>query len=209
MLASRRGADARPPIAGENRMTASHSDALERFVRALEASWDETGGAEEALLPRVEALMRELVARDDWLDPAKARPHPQYYQQHLLHADASDRFSVVSFVWGPGQETPIHDHTVWGVIGMLRGAEQSQPYALDGDGVPRPAGAEELLRPGDVSCVSPRIGDVHRVRNAHGDRVSISIHAYGGNIGTIRRHVFPPEGGPAKAFVSGYSSGAD
>jgi predicted metal-dependent enzyme (double-stranded beta helix superfamily) len=182
---------------------------LERFVRALEASWDETGGDEAALLPRVEALMRELVARDDWLDPARARPHPQYYQQHLLHADSADRFSVVSFVWGPGQATPIHDHTVWGVIGMLRGAERSQPYALDPDGTPRPHGPEELLRPGDVSSVSPRIGDVHRVSNAFDDRVSISIHAYGGNIGRIRRHVFPPEGGPAKDFVSGYASGAD
>ena len=189
-------------------MSLARPDALDRFVRGLEAGWRETGGEEAALLPRVEALMRELVANDDWLDPAQARPHPQYYQQHLLHLDAEERFSVVSFVWGPGQQTPIHDHTVWGVIGMLRGEERSQPYALDGAGAPRPAGEEERLRPGDVACVSPRLGDVHRVRNAHDDRVSISIHAYGGNIGAIRRHVFPPEGGAPKEFVSGYSSGA-
>ena len=41
-----------------------------------------------------------------------AQPHPQYYQQHLLHCDPLERFSVVSFVWGPGQKTPVHDHTV-------------------------------------------------------------------------------------------------
>jgi predicted metal-dependent enzyme (double-stranded beta helix superfamily) len=190
-------------------MSLARPDALDRFVRGLEAGWRETGGAEADLLPRVEALMRELVASDDWLDPARARPHPQYYQQHLLHLDPEERFSVVSFVWGPGQQTPIHDHTVWGVIGMLRGEERAQPYTLDGAGVPRPAGVEERLRPGDVACVSPRLGDVHRVRNAHDDRVSISIHAYGGNIGAIRRHVFPPEGGTPKEFVSGYSSGTD
>ena len=180
--------------------------ALDRFVHDLQTCWTETAGAEPLLLPRVETLMRALVAHDDWLDPAMAQPHPQYYQQYLLYADPQDRYSVVSFVWGPGQQTPIHDHTVWGVIGMLRGAERAQAYALADDGTPRPTGAEEHLRPGDVASVSPRIGDVHRVSNAHDDRVSISIHAYGGNIGKIRRHVFPPEGGAAKDFISGYSN---
>ena len=54
--------------------------------------------------------------------------------------------------------------------------------------------------------VSPTIGDVHRVRNAYGDRVSISIHVYGGNIGRIRRHVFDEATGAVKEFVSGYSN---
>jgi predicted metal-dependent enzyme (double-stranded beta helix superfamily) len=31
-------------------------------------------------------------------------------------------------VWGPGQTTPIHDHRVWGLIGMLRGSEYSQGF---------------------------------------------------------------------------------
>ena len=79
---------------------------------------------EPRLLPRVREAMKRLVGRDDWLPEAMARPHPQYYQQYLLYADPRERFSVVSFVWGPGQKTPVHDHTVWGVIGMLRGAEK-------------------------------------------------------------------------------------
>jgi predicted metal-dependent enzyme (double-stranded beta helix superfamily) len=79
-------------------MSPARPDALDRFVRALEAGWRETGGEESALLPRVEALMRELVASDDWLDPARARPHPQYYQQHLLHLDprSASRWSASS-----------------------------------------------------------------------------------------------------------------
>ena len=32
----------------------------------------------------------------------------------MNHVDARERFSVVSFVWAPGQKTAIHDHTVWG-----------------------------------------------------------------------------------------------
>jgi predicted metal-dependent enzyme (double-stranded beta helix superfamily) len=150
------------------------------------------------------ALLRTLVSRDDWLPDACAQPHPTYYQQVLLHADSTERFSVVSFVWGPGQATPIHDHTVWGLIGMLRGAEESQGH-VERDGRMVPQGEPVRLVPGDVEAVSPTVGDVHRVRNLFDDRVSISIHVYGANIGAVRRHTYPPEGG-RKPFVSGYSN---
>lgn len=170
-------------------------------VRALVAA----RAAEPEILSGVREAMAALVARDDWLAEEYTRPHPQYYQQYLLHADPEDRFSVVSFVWGPGQKTPVHDHTVWGVIGMLRGGERCVPYRAEGGRVV-PAGDEVLLRPGDVEVVSPTVGDIHRVANAYDDRVSISIHAYGANIGKVRRHVFDPATGAVKEFVSGYSN---
>jgi len=178
---------------------------LQRFVDEVNGLL-ETQHDESRLLPQVGDAMRTLVSSDDWLDPVLAKPHPEYYQQYLLYADPQDRFSVVSFVWGPGQQTPIHDHTVWGVIGVLRGAELCQAYEIAGDGKPHAAGEELRLEPGAVEFVSPTIGDVHKVRNALDDQVSISIHAYGANIGKVKRHVFPPEGGAPKEFVSGYSN---
>lgn len=177
---------------------------LRFFVQQLGALAD-SAPAEAQWLARGRALLRDLVAHDDWLAPELARPHPRHYQQYLLHADARQRFSVVSFVWGPGQGTPIHDHTVWGLIGMLRGAEQSQPYARDAQGRWQPHGPARLLRPGDVEAVSPTIGDVHSVRNALAQQVSISIHVYGADIGRVRRHVFT-EDGQTKPFVSGYAN---
>ena len=181
---------------------------LQQFVEKVNTLL-ESEEEESSLHRKVGDAMRSLVAKDDWLDPAFAEPHPQHYQQYLLYADPDDRFSVVSFVWGPGQHTPIHNHTVWGVVGMLRGAETAQNYELFADGAPNAVGDEMQLMPGAVEMVSPTIGDVHRVRNALNDRVSISIHAYGGNIGKIRRHVFPAEGGVPKEFVSGYSNASD
>ena len=161
---------------------------------------------EPAILEQTGRHLRELVSVDDWLPDAFAQPHPQYYQQYLLYGDPLDRFSVVSFVWGPGQRTPIHDHTVWGAIGMLRGSEWSQAFELGERGQPpRASGPVERLEPGMVAFVSPSIGDVHQVHNAHDDRVSISIHVYGGNIDRIRRHVFAEHDGTPKEFVSGYS----
>ena len=178
---------------------------LRSIVQDMARLVDQPGLAEPAILERAQGLMEQLVAQDDWLPDALAQPHPQYYQQYLLYGDPLNRFSLVSFVWGPGQRTPVHDHTVWGVIGMLRGSETEQHFERDAQGVLHPTRAA-TLQPGQVACVSPTIGDIHQVSNAHDDRVSISIHLYGGNIGRINRHVFDPAGGPAKDFVSGYSN---
>ncbi len=149
-------------------------------------------------------LLGRLVTVDDWLPDAYARPDPARYQQYLLHRDPKGRFSVVSFVWAPGQATPVHDHTVWGLVGVLRGGEVSQSYAVcAGDGI-RPTGVPHRLSPGDVEAVSPEIGDVHRVSNAYEDRTSISIHLYGADIGQVRRSTYD-KGGRPRPFVSGYA----
>lgn len=177
---------------------------LRDFVVAFGGLLDERPD-EARILKDGSALLARLVARDDWLPEAFAAPHPTYYQQYLLHTDSTERFSIVSFVWGPGQKTPVHDHTVWGLIGMLRGAEYNQPFVLDDAGRPAPSGSADRLEPGAVAAVSPTIGDLHRVSNAFDDRVSISIHVYGANIGGVHRHTYP-EDGPPRPFVSGYSN---
>jgi predicted metal-dependent enzyme (double-stranded beta helix superfamily) len=178
--------------------------ATDRFAAFLaELSRQVDGQTEEALLEGVSASLRELVSNDDWLDAEFAQPDPDHYRQYLLHADARQRFSVVSFVWGPNQATPIHNHTVWGAVGMLRGAEISEAFELR-DGKPVYLG-QDRLEPGSVALVSPAIGDIHRVRNAFADRTSISIHVYGGNIGEISRSVYELDGS-VKSFISGYSN---
>jgi predicted metal-dependent enzyme (double-stranded beta helix superfamily) len=181
------------------------SQPLNRFVSQVDEIVRAGGESNPDFWDHLGQAMRELVAKDDWLTDSMAQPHPEFYQQYCLYADPEDRFSVVSFVWGPGQATPIHNHTVWGVIGMLRGAEDCQSYQIDTNAPPKPVGEPERLEAGQIGFVAPSIGDVHRVSNAFNDRVSISIHAYGGNIGKISRHVFPAEGGQPKPFVSGYS----
>jgi predicted metal-dependent enzyme (double-stranded beta helix superfamily) len=183
-------------------LTAIHK--LRQFVGEISELVD-SNAAEHALLHYGKDALRQLIRVDDWLPEAYARPSPERYQQFLLYADARQRFSVVSFVWGPGQQTPIHDHTVWGLIGVLRGAELAAPYARRDDGSLHPTGDEVRLEAGDVEAVSPAIGDIHRVRNAYDDRTSISIHVYGANIGAVRRSTYSPAGVP-KPFISGYSN---
>jgi predicted metal-dependent enzyme (double-stranded beta helix superfamily) len=180
------------------------SDRLRTFVLSIAEVVDALSD-EGALLAAGALLLRRLVAHDDWLPDEYAAPDPARYRQYLLHCDSRERFSVVSFVWGPSQATPIHDHRVWGLVGVLRGAERSEAFGRDAEGRWTLGGAAEWLGPGAVSAVSPRIGDVHRVSNAYDDRTSISIHVYGANIGAVERATYDLGGRP-KPFVSGYAN---
>lgn len=158
---------------------------------------------ERILLAQGRQLLSPLLANERWLPVVCAAPRPDRYAQYLLHCDPLQRFSVVSFVWGPGQKTPVHDHTVWGLVGMLRGAELCEEYEVI-DGQPVPAGRRHLLRPGQIEAVSPTVGDWHRVSNALDGQASISIHVYGADIGAVRRHMLNAQGAVVE-FVSGYT----
>ena len=149
--------------------------------------------------------MSDLVSTDDWLPEQYALAHPDHYQQYLLFCDSFKRFSIVSFVWGPGQKTLVHDHTVWGVIGVLRGQELSQRYSFNENSELSPGQQDRLLL-GDVDVVSPNVGDIHEVSNGLSHQDSISIHVYGANIGEVNRHVYVVPTGEKKEFVSGYAN---
>ena len=181
---------------------------LRRFIADMTSL---TGGAwqdkDEAATVEVGAkLLGELVGTDDWLPEAAAKCPPHGYAQNLLWCDPFERFSVVSFVWAPNARTPVHDHQVWGLVGMLRGSETSQAFARDPATGALTKGALTPLRPGDVEILRPSLGDIHQVSNALADTGSISIHVYGGNIGAVRRFTFDPETGKQILFVSGYTN---
>ena len=163
--------------------------------RAIAAGEDES-----RVIGAVQDALRPLLGRADWLPDTHTRPRGDRYAQYPLYVAADGSFSVVSFVWSPGQWTPIHDHTVWGVIGIHKGLERTEAYRRrDGALVLEKRIDAEV---GDIGAVSPRIGDIHRVGNVS-DEVAISIHAYGGDIGNIERHVYD-EQGRENGFVSGY-----
>lgn len=158
---------------------------------------------EELIIAEGKLLLGALVSSDEWLAAKYAATSKESYSQYLLYCDPEERFSVVSFVWGRGQATPIHDHTVWGLVGILRGEERCDEFALR-DGVVHDLDDSHIMIKGQVEAVSPSIGDWHRVSNVFND-VSISIHVYGGNIGKIQRHRVA-ENGQIANFVSGYDN---
>jgi predicted metal-dependent enzyme (double-stranded beta helix superfamily) len=171
---------------------------LREYLAAMTRLVERHGADEPRLLDEGEKLLRGLISHDDWLPEAYAAPSPESYRQYLLYCDPLERFSVVSFVWMPGHRTPIHDHTVWGLVGVLRGVERCEEYSPE----IRKVHAHEA-KAGEVDRVSPSIGDIHVVSNA-GSQTAVSIHVYGANIGAVRRHTFDPLTRAPKEFVSGY-----
>ena len=176
---------------------------LRDFVVAM-TNLVSTTDDEQPLLAQARQHLSALLANDTWLPDDCAVAKPDTYAQYLLHCDPLQRFSVVSFVWGPGHATPVHDHTVWGLVGQLRGAERCEEYDFT-DGRAVANGHCHTMQPGQIDAVSPTVGDWHRVSNARPDGPSISIHVYGANIGAVRRHRLDDQGRVID-FVSGYSN---
>ena len=131
----------------------------------------------------VAAQLRGLLAVDGWLAPADRAPGRDTYRQHLLHVSPCRGLSVVALVWRPGQHTAIHDHVAWCVVGVYRGVEREERFALVESGgarALRPAGT--VLAPrGHVETLIPPAGDIHAV-TAAGSEPAISIHVYGADI---------------------------
>lgn len=173
---------------------------LREFVQGMTRLVERHGGDEARMLAEGEKLLQPLIANDDWLPEQFAVPSDESYRQYLLYCDPQERFSVVSFVWQPGQKTPVHNHTVWGLVGVMRGEELCEEFSAEIKLV-----NTHKSKQGEIDRVSPSIGDIHTVSNG-GSKTAVSIHVYGGNIGAIRRNVFDPATGTPKEFVSGYSN---
>lgn len=122
--------------------------------------------------------------------------NPDHYEQHTLHVDSDRSFSIVALVWRRGQQTLIHDHVSWYVVGVLDGTEQEAVYQVRGHGSDRQLVATDRHknRSGTVSELTPP-EDIHSVRNDSGAK-TISIHIYGTDMSALgksirRTYVFP------------------
>ena len=177
---------------------------LRDFVRGMTALAD-AGADEEQFLRDAPGLLRQLVLSDNWL-PADYTAPTDTFRQLLLHCDPLERFSVVCFVWGPGQKTPVHNHTVWGLVGVHQGEEISTEMLPDPNGGAMRPGRVDRAKRGDVVTLSSGSYDIHRVENAVDGKTSISIHVYGANIGAVKRAMFNADTSQAEYFISGYDN---
>jgi predicted metal-dependent enzyme (double-stranded beta helix superfamily) len=165
-------------------------------------------GPPDVLVDRIQPLLSQLLASPHWLDERYRRPVPgKKYAQYLLYMPPDEVWSVVSFVWPGGASTPVHDHGTWGVIGVYQGRERETQYhvvegSLAAGRVRLAETATATLHTGEVGRVVPP-DDLHRVSN-DGPELAVSVHVYGTNIGTQKRHVIDLSTGDVRDFISGY-----
>jgi 3-mercaptopropionate dioxygenase len=181
----------------------STKDALGSFVNAVEPVIRQSHEP-KVIVTAIEPLLRRLVSEPGWLkEKYRFGIASSAYAQYLLYRPSDHAFSVVSFVWNPGEGSPIHDHCTWGVIGQYEGEEEESRFRMIGNRLERIGVV--LSRPGDVSHVYPPTRDIHQIIN-RSTRPAISVHIYGGDIGSQRRHTYDPTTGAMQDFVSGYDA---
>ena len=154
---------------------------------------------------RIEALrpvVAGAVADPFWLGAPFQRVQGAgtYY---LLWTDVESGVSLLAMALGPGDVTPIHDHLVWGVVGVYRGAQHETRYRLNGDALSETSAGARAE--GTVTHLLPPDEDIHCVRNESLEGPAISVFFMGANIGCKPRHLYE-RGGRVESVVSGYAN---
>ena len=164
--------------------------------------------ANRVIIREVSAATKRLCADDRWLDERYRCGSPDHYTRHLLHKDSGNRFIVLALVWMPGQMTPVHDHSCWGVMGLVQNSLEEICYERLDDGS-RPGYCElEQSRgtdvgTGGVAYLLPPYEEIHRIGNTS-DKPTISLHVYGRDLDEV--NVFDPVSGKVSAMRIKYYS---
>lgn len=87
-----------------------------------------------------------------------------------------------------GRRTPPHDHGTWATILLLSGEEMNTLYRTDNGALRR--ASEVRLAPGQI--LSMRADTAH-VAECIGERPTVGLHVYGGDIFALPRRMWHPQ----------------
>jgi predicted metal-dependent enzyme (double-stranded beta helix superfamily) len=187
--------------------TASSPLNLDEYLRTIEAVLDRRP-ANRVIIREVSLATKSLCASDRWLEDRYRMGNRDCYTRHLLHKDPNNRFVVLALVWMPGQVTPVHDHSCWGVMGLVQGTIEEVCYERLDDGS-RPEHCEiEQSRvtdvgTGGVAYLLPPFEEIHRIGNTS-SAPTISLHVYGRDLDEV--NVFDPTTGKVSPMRIKYYS---
>ena len=175
------------------------------FVAAVRESIAAAGSPAEACAA-IRPAFADLLDDPAWL--------PERYQegdpgsgmgggigQWLLFRAGDRTLSLFALVVPAGEQTPVHDHLAWGLVGLYRGTQEEEIYAERGPGLE--LRERRALAPGDFYALIPPADDIHRVRTTS-ERTSVSIHLLTNDTGCVWRHAYDPDSGARSPFRSGY-----
>jgi len=141
------------------------------------------------------AALREAIADSRIQLPACVHhPIEDHYARRELYRSPVHGYSIVAMSWGPGQGTPLHDHSgLWCVEGVWLGQLEITQYQLlerDGERFRFRAQPPVLGDCGSAGSLIPP-HEYHTLRNTSDDDLAISVHVYQGEM--TRSAIFEPE----------------
>ena len=126
-------------------------------------------------------LCRMICDRQLVLPACVFEPITDHYARREIYRSAAHGYSVVAMTWGPGQGTPVHDHSgLWCVEGVWDGQLEITQYELlerDGENFRVRAAGGMQAGPGSAGSLIPP-HEYHSIRNASPDAVAVSVHIY-------------------------------
>lgn len=155
-----------------------------------------TSSNQRQVIERTSAHLARLLERRDynWLAEKYRQPKPgQAFSQYPLYVAPDGSYCITAVAFAPGASTAVHDHRIWGVVGIYEGMEEQELYKFDRQKKLNKVG-HLISLPGDCSYLLPPYDEIHRVTNT-GDKPSVSIHVYGADISKVARHSYDLETG--------------
>ena len=109
----------------------------------------------------------------------------------------SETLTVAHVISAPGSLSPIHNHRMWGVIGIYAGQEDNHLYRRGADGLLDDG--LRSLRTGDVFIMDPEL--IHAVANPRTD-LNGGLHVYGGDLmARPGRSLWDPDSGAEQPYA--------
>ena len=152
----------------------------DRLVAALDEAV--TAGDQHAVTAALRnVLCRMIRDRSIQLPDCVFEPIQDHYARRELYRSPAHGYSVVAMTWGPGQGTPVHDHSgLWCVEGVWDGELEITQYELleqEGDAFRFRAAGGLHAGPGSAGSLIPP-HEYHAICNASRDDVAVSVHIY-------------------------------
>ncbi len=115
----------------------------------------------------------------------------------VLYRDPARLFSLRIYLFGPGDHTPVHDHSSWGVSGPAFGELEVVRYRPAAEAGRLLALPPQRLRPGQIECTPALEEGIHRT-GSPGPGATLMVSVYGTPQRRLYLQFYDPEGGPPR-----------
>jgi predicted metal-dependent enzyme (double-stranded beta helix superfamily) len=168
----------------------------------------------EFSLAALDACLRDVA----WYSPRDRRAMrtlcdraPGRFTRWLFAHERDARYTGLIMVWPPGYSSSIHDHAgLWGIELVLQGSLGVDDYEQvggTGEVAEMRLVGTTLLREGETASFLGSATHAHRCRNLSNAKYVVTLHVYGGLLGTYRRFEQRPAGAylarPHTAVIDG------
>ena len=115
----------------------------------------------------------------------------------ILQSDP-DGLTLMLAQFSPSEETPVHDHSSWGVACVVQGQDRYRHWHHDDEGHLK-VQYEKVLKPGDFVVWLDPPHDIHSQQGIDGPALELVL--FGKDVTAIPRHYFDPETGKVRTAL--------